>query len=171
MLMKFPLLKVPVFFIYWWCWCVCEIHHGCKWSLSLGVNIVPKNLRIAPFLTPEYTDDEFQYIIKEVMGVLYVLLEFYVLKVIAMFYFVSYWSEINDFIFDSLTIYIFGILWLGWVGIFWDFSTQSLAWLAFLCSRRFGNDNDCRNWHKTDNAPNYVYLDNSCFFSSLFPQF
>ena len=159
--MKFPILKVPIFLSIgcvggpgW----VCEIHNGCKWSLSLGVNIVPTNLWIAPFLTSEYTDDEFRYIMKEVMGVLYVLLEFYVLKVIAMFYFVSYWSENNDFIFDFLTIYIFGILWLGWAGIFWDFPTQSLAWLAFLCSRRFGNDIDCRNWHKTDNAPNYLCI-------------
>ena len=119
---------------------------------------VPTNLWIAPFLTPEYTDDEFWYIMKEVMFVLYALLEFYVLKVIAMFYFVSFWSENNDFIFNFLTIYIFGIQWLGWAGIFWDFPTQSLVWLAFLCSRRFGNDNDCRNWHKTDNAPNYLCI-------------
>ncbi|KAK7825923.1 abc transporter a family member 1 [Quercus suber] len=32
----------------------------------------PSNIRIAPFLTPKYTDDEFWYIMKEVMGVLYV---------------------------------------------------------------------------------------------------
>jgi len=36
----------------------------------------PSNIRIAPFPTREYTDDEFQSIIKKVMGVLYVLLEF-----------------------------------------------------------------------------------------------
>jgi len=45
----------------------------------------PSNIRIAPFLTPEYTDDEFQYIIKEFMGVLYELLEFYVLKLLLCF--------------------------------------------------------------------------------------
>jgi ATP-binding cassette subfamily A (ABC1) protein 3 len=44
----------------------------------------PSNIRIAPFPTREYTDDEFQSIIKKVMGVLYVLLEFYVLKIIAL---------------------------------------------------------------------------------------
>lgn len=33
----------------------------------------PSNIRIAPFPTREYTDDEFQSIIKTVMGVLYVL--------------------------------------------------------------------------------------------------
>lgn len=32
----------------------------------------PSNIRIAPFPTPEYTDDEFQSIVKRVMGVLYV---------------------------------------------------------------------------------------------------
>ncbi|XP_065620851.1 ABC transporter A family member 1-like isoform X1 [Quercus suber] len=33
----------------------------------------PSNIRIAPFLTPKYTDDEFWYIMKEVMGVLCLL--------------------------------------------------------------------------------------------------
>ena len=32
----------------------------------------PSTIRVAPFPTREYTDDEFQSIIKEVMGVLYV---------------------------------------------------------------------------------------------------
>lgn len=32
----------------------------------------PSNIRLAPFPTPEYTDDEFQSIVKRVMGVLYV---------------------------------------------------------------------------------------------------
>lgn len=32
----------------------------------------PSNIRIAPFPTREYTDDEFQSIVKEVMGILYV---------------------------------------------------------------------------------------------------
>ena len=45
----------------------------------------PSNIRIAPFPTREYTDDEFQSIIKKVMGVLYVLLEFYVFNIIAIF--------------------------------------------------------------------------------------
>lgn len=36
----------------------------------------PSNIRIVPFPTREYTDDEFQSIIKSVMGVLYVYLEF-----------------------------------------------------------------------------------------------
>jgi len=31
----------------------------------------PSNIRLAPFPTREYTDDEFQSIVKEVMGVLY----------------------------------------------------------------------------------------------------
>lgn len=35
----------------------------------------PSNIRIAPFPTREYTDDEFQSIIKSVMGLLYVTLE------------------------------------------------------------------------------------------------
>ena len=35
----------------------------------------PSNIRIAPFPTREYTDDEFQSIIKSVMGLLYVPLE------------------------------------------------------------------------------------------------
>ncbi|XP_031398981.1 ABC transporter A family member 1 isoform X1 [Punica granatum] len=34
---------------------------------------VPSNIRIAPFPTREYTDDEFQSIVKNVMGVLYLL--------------------------------------------------------------------------------------------------
>ncbi|XP_052174030.1 ABC transporter A family member 1 isoform X3 [Diospyros lotus] len=33
----------------------------------------PSNIRLAPFPTREYTDDEFQSIVKEVMGVLYLL--------------------------------------------------------------------------------------------------
>ncbi|XP_031098016.1 ABC transporter A family member 1 [Ipomoea triloba] len=33
----------------------------------------PSNIRIAPFPTREYTDDEFQSIVKEVMGILYLL--------------------------------------------------------------------------------------------------
>lgn len=33
----------------------------------------PSNIRLAPFPTPEYTDDEFQSIVKRVMGVLYLL--------------------------------------------------------------------------------------------------
>lgn len=32
----------------------------------------PSNIRLVPFPTPEYTDDEFQSIVKRVMGVLYV---------------------------------------------------------------------------------------------------
>ena len=36
----------------------------------------PSHIRIAPFPTREYTDDEFQSIVKKVMGVLYVSLEF-----------------------------------------------------------------------------------------------
>lgn len=35
----------------------------------------PSNIRMVPFPTREYTDDEFQSIIKRVMGVLYVLLK------------------------------------------------------------------------------------------------
>lgn len=35
----------------------------------------PSNIRIAPFPTREYTDDEFQSITKSVMGVLYVSIE------------------------------------------------------------------------------------------------
>lgn len=38
----------------------------------------PSNIRIVPFPTREYTDDEFQSIIKSVMGVLYVSLEFFI---------------------------------------------------------------------------------------------
>lgn len=38
----------------------------------------PSKIRIAPFPTREYTDDEFQSIIKKVMGVLYVSLDLYV---------------------------------------------------------------------------------------------
>ncbi|XP_047959280.1 ABC transporter A family member 1 [Salvia hispanica] len=33
----------------------------------------PSNIRLVPFPTPEYTDDEFQSIVKRVMGVLYLL--------------------------------------------------------------------------------------------------
>jgi ATP-binding cassette subfamily A (ABC1) protein 3 len=31
---------------------------------------IPTNIRIAPFPTREYTDDQFQAIVKEVMGIL-----------------------------------------------------------------------------------------------------
>lgn len=37
----------------------------------------PSNIRLAPFPTPEYTDDEFQSIVKRVMGVLYVSFGFF----------------------------------------------------------------------------------------------
>lgn len=58
----------------------------------------PSKIRLAPFPTREYTDDEFQSIIKKVMGVLYVSLQLYILyrslvKYIIMrnkFYMVSY---------------------------------------------------------------------------------
>lgn len=36
-------------------------------------NFMPANIRLAPFPTREYTDDEFQSIVKRVMGVLYLL--------------------------------------------------------------------------------------------------
>lgn len=36
----------------------------------------PSNIRVVPFPTREYTDDEFQSIVKNVMGVLYVSLNF-----------------------------------------------------------------------------------------------
>lgn len=36
----------------------------------------PSNIRVVPFPTREYTDDEFQSIVKKVMGVLYVSLNF-----------------------------------------------------------------------------------------------
>ncbi|KAL3755279.1 hypothetical protein ACJRO7_002345 [Eucalyptus globulus] len=43
-------------------------------SLDLSwKQFIPSNIRIAPFPTREYTDDEFQSIIKSVMGVLYLL--------------------------------------------------------------------------------------------------
>lgn len=38
-----------------------------------SMRFIPSNIRIVPFPTREYTDDEFQYIIKNVMGVLYLL--------------------------------------------------------------------------------------------------
>lgn len=37
-----------------------------------SMRFVPSNIRLVPFPTHEYTDDEFQSIIKKVMGVLYV---------------------------------------------------------------------------------------------------
>lgn len=45
---------------------------------SLGLpwtQFSPSNIRIAPFPTREYTDDEFQSIIKSVLGLLYVPFE------------------------------------------------------------------------------------------------
>ena len=36
----------------------------------LWTQFIPANIRIAPFPTREYTDDEFQSIVKSVMGVL-----------------------------------------------------------------------------------------------------
>lgn len=42
----------------------------------------PSNIRLAPFPTREYTDDEFQSIIKTVMGVLYVSSRSFVLFVL-----------------------------------------------------------------------------------------
>lgn len=95
---------------------------GTASSLKLPLmQFSPSSIRIAPFPTREYTDDEFQSIIKNVMGVLYVLL------FIAPFGFVLYLSEINNSSFDFITNYIFGDLQLGWADIFWDFSIQFLA--------------------------------------------
>lgn len=100
---------------------------GTASSLKLPLmQFSPSSIRIAPFPTREYTDDEFQSIIKNVMGVLYVLPEIYVF-IIAPFGFVLYLLEINNSSFDFITNYIFGDLQLGWAGIFWDFSIQSLA--------------------------------------------
>ncbi|PIA53512.1 hypothetical protein AQUCO_00900239v1, partial [Aquilegia coerulea] len=49
-------------------------HSSQQNSLSLNwKNFSPSNIRIAPFPTRAYTDDEFQSIIKKVMGVLYLL--------------------------------------------------------------------------------------------------
>lgn len=39
---------------------------------SFWTQFSPSNIRLVPFPTPEYTDDEFQSIVKRVMGVLYV---------------------------------------------------------------------------------------------------
>ncbi|KAM7505446.1 hypothetical protein LguiB_004350 [Lonicera macranthoides] len=47
---------------------VTEDTHELPWSY-----FSPSNIRLAPFPTREYTDDEFQSIIKTVMGVLYLL--------------------------------------------------------------------------------------------------
>lgn len=38
---------------------------------------IPSNIKIAPFPTREYTDDEFQSIIKSVMGLLYAFFDFF----------------------------------------------------------------------------------------------
>lgn len=47
--------------------------HGWPSSLKQSwMEYIPSNIRIVPFPTREYTDDEFQSIIKNVMGVLYV---------------------------------------------------------------------------------------------------
>ncbi|KAM0948803.1 putative ABC transporter, AAA+ ATPase domain, ABC transporter A [Dioscorea sansibarensis] len=43
-------------------------HSNISWR-----QFIPENIRIAPFPTREYTDDEFQSIVKTVMGVLYLL--------------------------------------------------------------------------------------------------
>lgn len=49
----------------------------------------PSSIRIAPFPTREYTDDEFQSIIKNVMGVLYVFLKFmYLLLPLMVLYYI-----------------------------------------------------------------------------------
>lgn len=40
-------------------------HSNISWR-----QFIPENIRIAPFPTREYTDDEFQSIVKTVMGVL-----------------------------------------------------------------------------------------------------
>ncbi|KAJ6794817.1 ABC transporter A family member 1 [Iris pallida] len=43
-------------------------------SINLrSAKFIPANIRIAPFPTREYTDDEFQSIVKRVMGILYLL--------------------------------------------------------------------------------------------------
>lgn len=44
-----------------------DSHHRHLWT-----RFIPANIRIAPFPTREYTDDEFQSIVKSVMGVLWV---------------------------------------------------------------------------------------------------
>ncbi|KAH9621199.1 hypothetical protein KSS87_008655 [Heliosperma pusillum] len=38
-----------------------------------SMEFIPSNIRLVPFPTRAYTDDEFQYIVKKVMGVLYLL--------------------------------------------------------------------------------------------------
>lgn len=49
-----------------------KVHGGYSSLEQSWMEYIPSNIRIAPFPTREYTDDEFQSIIKNVMGVLYV---------------------------------------------------------------------------------------------------
>lgn len=47
------------------------LHSGADSHFNhLWTQFIPENIRIAPFPTREYTDDEFQSIVKRVMGVL-----------------------------------------------------------------------------------------------------
>lgn len=48
-------------------------------------NFMPANIRLAPFPTREYTDDEFQSIVKTVMGVLYVILWHFLISSLNLF--------------------------------------------------------------------------------------
>lgn len=78
----------------------------------------PSKIRMVPFPTREYTDDEFQSIVKSVMGLLYVS--------------------------PVLCLYMYGIwvfvwfrwLYTCWAGTFWDFCFQSPGLSATLSLRR-----------------------------------
>lgn len=86
----------------------------------------PSKIRMVPFPTREYTDDEFQSIVKSVMGLLYVspalfLFSFFFCPYIYLWYFslCMVWWSYNC-----------------WAGTFWDFCIQSPGLSATLSLRR-----------------------------------
>lgn len=83
----------------------------------------PSTIRLAPFPTREYTDDEFQSIIKDVMGVLYVSDIFSELLVSFKFFFFCIDLDLFDLV--------------GNAGTYWGFFFPSLASSAIRFLRRF----------------------------------
>lgn len=66
----------------------------------------PSDIRLAPFPTREYTDDEFQSIVKKVMGVLYV-------NSIFLFFLSSYWLSPLMYVFPVLLLFYLMLWYIG----------------------------------------------------------
>ncbi|KAK6149139.1 hypothetical protein DH2020_016664 [Rehmannia glutinosa] len=110
----------------------------------------PSNIRLAPFPTREYTDDEFQSIVKSVMGVLYLLGFLYPISRLISYSVFEKEQKIkeglymmglkdNMFILSWFLTYVLqfavssGIITLCTMGTLFKYSDKSLVFVYFFC--------------------------------------